>query len=147
MLYLLSHLWLIYLIALLLMVLGALILQYRPVGFLYAAASELVPLLGLWCVRRGYLIPAGIIAVLCVIAWILGVRLFVQTVYVKPLFAEGIAAAALCVLSVTFSFRAFPGEIVPALMNAACLCGMLAVVFAVCFVTQYFRELTKQTGF
>lgn len=142
MLFLLSHLWLLYLISLLLMAVGALILRYYPVGFLYAAAAELVPLLGLWCVRQGYLIPAGIISVICVLAWIAGVLLFVQTVSAPPLFWEGAALEVLSVLSVIQCLRTFPGETVPALMYAACICGMLTIVLTVCFMTRYFKELS-----
>ena len=73
MLFLLSNLWLLYLISLVLMFVVILIVDHGGIDALIAAAVlELIPILGLWCTRSGYMVPAVVIAVLCCIAGLAG---------------------------------------------------------------------------
>ena len=71
MLFLLSHLWLPYVLALALIFIALFFNLGSLDILLYAAALNLAPVLGLWCIRSGYMIPAVIIAVLCLAALLL----------------------------------------------------------------------------
>ncbi len=64
MLFLLSHIWLPYVFALALICIAFFFDLGGIEVLLYTAIVNLIPVLGLWCIRRGYLIPAVIIAVL-----------------------------------------------------------------------------------
>ena len=58
MLFLLSHIWLPYVLAPVLIFIAFFFRLGSLEVLLYAAAFDLVPVLGLWCIRRGYMIPA-----------------------------------------------------------------------------------------
>ena len=139
MLFLFSHLWLAYVLSLVLMVVIILIVDHGGVDALIAAAVlELIPVLGLWCIRSEYQIPATVIAVLCCIAGLAAVLvLLAELLYLNPkMIAGGIAAAALIFLAVSESAKVFPGQSLQIFQFTACFGGMLSILFILWFLLE-----------
>ena len=144
MLFLLSHLWLPYLLSLAL-ILIALFFNLGSLDILlYAAALNLVPVLGLWCIRRGYMIPAVIIAVLCLAVLLLaawGIMEAVRT-YDKKMKAGAAVIGMIAVISTLFCCFSSEGQIMQTVLAVCCLMGMLGVVY----IFWWFSEFGKGMG-
>ena len=142
MLFLLSNLWLLYLISLGLMFVVILIVDHGGIDALIAAAVlELIPILGLWCVRSGYMVPAVVIAVLCCIAGLAGALVLLLAIFTLELkmIAGGIITVVSVFLSVSDCAKVFPEQNLQAFLTAACISGMLGVIF----VLWYLMDLGK----
>lgn len=142
MLFLLSNLWLLYVISLVLMVAVILIVDHGGCdALLFAVVLELIPILGLWCARSGYMVPAVAIAVLCCIAGLAGALVLLLAVFTLELkmIAGGIIAVVSVFLAVSDCVKVFPGQKLQIFLISACVSGMLGVIL----VLWYFMELGK----
>ena len=142
--FLLSHIWLPYVLALVLIFIAFFFNLGSLDVLLYAAAFDLVPVLGLWCICRGYMIPSVIIAVLCLAVLLLaawGVREAIVT-YDKKMKA-GAAVLAVIALSGTLPCCfSSDGQIMQTVLAVSCLYGMLSVVY----IFWWFSEFGKGMG-
>ena len=144
MLFLLSHLWLPYVLALALIFIALFFNLGSLDILLYAAALNLAPVLGLWCIRSGYMIPAVIIAVLCLAALLLalwGVREAIIT-YDKKMKAGAAVIGIIAVISTLFFCFSSGGQIMQTVLAVSCLLGMLSVVY----IFWWFSEFGKGMG-
>ncbi|MCR5305196.1 MAG: hypothetical protein K6E36_01660 [Oscillospiraceae bacterium] len=144
MLFLLSHIWLPYVLALALIFIAFFFRLGSLEVLLYAAAFELVPVLGLWCIRRGYMIPAVIIAVLCLAALLLaawGVREAIRA-YDKKLKAGAAVLGAIAFTGTLLCGVSSGGQVLRTVLAVCCLYGMLSVVY----IFWWFSELGKGMG-
>lgn len=139
--FLISNLWLLYLAALVLAgIMYAVIdrplfeLKYCILTAAFAAVPDLIALSGIRLFQKGNMIPAVIIAMLCVAAVITaGVICFANAGY-GPAGTAGIAAAVLGVLSVILCCVSFSGDPKRIILTACCLCGMLGVNYITGFL-------------
>ena len=144
MLFLLSHLWLPYVLALALIFIALFFNLGSLDILLYAAALNLAPVLGLWCIRSGYMIPAVIIAVLCLAALLLalwGIREAIIT-YDKKMKAGAAVIGMIAVISTLFCCFSSGGQITQTVLAVSCLLGMLSVVY----IFWWFSEFGKGMG-
>ncbi len=144
MLFLLSHIWLPYVLALVLIFIAFFFRLGSLEVLLYAAAFELVPVLGLWCIRRMYMIPAVIIAVLCLAALLLaawGVREAIRA-YDKKLKAGAAVPGAIAFTGTLLCGVSSGGQVLRTVLAVCCLYGMLSVVY----IFWWFSELGKGMG-
>ena len=144
MLFLLSHLWLPYVLALALIFIALFFNLGSLDILLYAAALNLAPVLGLWCIRSGYMIPAVIIAVLCLAVLLLalwGVREAIIT-YDKKMKAGAAVLAIIAVISTLFCCYSSAGQITQTVLAVSCLLGMLSVIY----IFWWFSEFGKGMG-
>ena len=144
MLFLLSHLWLPYVLSLALIFIAFFFKLGSLDILLYAAALNLVPVLGLWCIRSGYMIPAVIIAVLCLAvllfaAW--GIMEAVKT-YDKKMKAGAAVIGIIAVISTLLCCFSSGGQIMQTVLAVSCLLGMLSVVY----IFWWFSEFGKGMG-
>ena len=142
--FLLSHIWLPYLLALALIFLAFFFDLGGIEVLLYAALLNLIPVLGLWCIRRGYMIPAVIIAILCcavllLAAW--GIREAVKA-YDKKMKAAGAVIGLIAVISTILCCISSSGQILQTVLAVCCLFGMLGVVY----IFWWFSEFGKGMG-
>ena len=142
--FLLSHIWLPYVLALVLIFIAFFFNLGSLDVLLYAAAFDLVPVLGLWCIRRGYMIPSVIIAVLCLAVLLLaawGVREAIVTSDKKM--KAGAAVLAVIALSGTLlCCFSSDGQIMQTVLAVSCLYWMLSVVY----IFWWFSEFGKGMG-
>ncbi len=144
MLFLLSHIWLPYVLALVLIFIAFFFRLGSLEVLLYAAAFELVPVLGLWCIRHGYMIPAVIISVLCLAALLLaawGVREAIRA-YDKKLKAGAAVLGAIAFTGTLLCGVSSGGQVLRTVLAVCCLYGMLSVVY----IFWWFSELGKGMG-
>ena len=142
--FLLSHIWLPYLLALALIFLAFFFKLGSIEVLLYAALLNLIPVLGLWCIRRGYLIPAVIIAILCcaVLLFALwGIREAVIA-YDKKMKAAGAVIGLIAVISTVLCCISSAGQTLQTVLAVCCLFGMLSVVY----IFWWFSEFGKGMG-
>ncbi len=142
--FLLSHIWLPYLLALVLIFLAFFFDLGGIEVLLYTALLNLIPVLGLWCIRRGYMIPAVIIAILCcavllLAAW--GIREAVKA-YDKKMKAAGAVIGLIAVISTILCCISSSGQILQTVLVVCCLFGMLGVVY----IFWWFSEFGKGMG-
>ncbi|MEE3403186.1 MAG: hypothetical protein VZR73_03780 [Acutalibacteraceae bacterium] len=142
--FLLSHIWLPYLLALALIFLAFFFDLGGIEVLLYTAVVNLIPVLGLWCIRRGYMIPAVIIAILCcavllLAAW--GIREAVKA-YDKKMKAAGAVIGLISVISTILCCISSSGQILQTVLAVCCLFGMLGVVY----IFWWFSEFGKGMG-
>lgn len=142
--FLLSHIWLPYLLALALIFLAFFFDLGGIEVLLYTAVVNLIPVLGLWCIRRGYMIPAVIIAILCcavllLAAW--GIREAVKA-YDKKMKAAGAVIGLIAVISTILCCISSSGQILQTVLAVCCLFGMLGVVY----MFWWFSEFGKGMG-
>ena len=131
MLFLFSHLWLPYVLSLALILIALLFGLGSPEVLLYAAIGNLVPLLGLWCIRSGYMLPAVIIAVLCcavlfAAAW--GFRKAAACCDRKMTACGALLVVIAVIITVLCCFSS-GGQIMQTVLAVCCLSGMLSVVY------------------
>ena len=142
MLFLLSNLWLPYLMSLVLMFVVVLIVDHGGCdALLFAVVLELIPVLGLWCVRSGYRIPAVIIAVLCCIAGLAGGLVLLVSIFTLELkmIIGGVIAVVSVFIAVSDTAKAFPAQNMQIFLISACVSGMLGILL----VLWYLMELGK----
>ena len=142
--FLLSHIWLPYLLALALIFLAFFFDLGSIEILLYTAVVNLIPLLGLWCIRRGYLIPAVIIAILCCAALLFalwGIREAVIA-YDKKMKAAGVVIGLIAVISTVLCCISSAGQTLQTVLAVCCLFGMLCVVY----IFWWFSEFGKGIG-
>lgn len=142
--FLLSHIWLPYLLALALIFLAFFLDLGGIEVLLYTAVVNLIPVLGLWCIRRGYMIPAVIIAILCcavllLAAW--GIREAVKA-YDKKMKAAGAVIGLIAVISTILCCISSSGQILQTVLAVCCLFGMLGVVY----IFWWFSKFGKGMG-
>ena len=144
MLFLLSHIWLLYFLALTLIFIGFFFGLGSFDALLYAAVFELIPVLGLWCIRRGYIIPSVIIAVLCLAILILAVWGFRQAVKAcdKKMKASGAIISVIAVISTLLWCFSSNGQILQTILAVSCLFGMLSVVYILLWLSQFGKGMS-----
>lgn len=142
--FLLSHIWLPYVFALVLICIAF----FFDLGcleiLLYTAVVNLIPVLGLWCIRRGYWIPAVIIAILCCAVLLLavwGIREAVKA-YDKKMKAAGAVIGLIAVISTVLCCISSAGQTMQTVLAVCCLFGMLSMVY----IFWWFSELGKGMG-
>ena len=142
--FLLSHIWMPYVFALVLIFLAFFFDLGSIEILLYTAVVNLIPLLGLWCIHRSYLIPAVIIAILCCAALLLaawGIREAVKA-YDKKMKAAGAVIGLIAVISTFLCCISSAGDILQTVLAVCCLFGMLSVVY----IFWWFSEFGKGMG-
>ena len=144
MLFLLSHIWLPYVLAPVLIFIAFFFRLGSLEVLLYAAVFDLVPVLGLWCIRRGYMIPAVIISVLCLAALLIaawGVKEAIRA-YDKKLKAGAAVLGAIVFAGTLLCGVSSGGQVLRTVLAVCCLYGMLSVVY----IFWWFSELGKGMG-
>ena len=142
--FLLSHIWLPYVLALALMFIALFFNLGSFDVFLYAAALELVPVLGLWCIRRGFMIPAIIVAVLCLAVFLMaawGVREAIVA-YDKKMKAGAAVLGAIAFTGTVLCGVSSGGQVLQTVLAVCCLYGMLSMVY----IFWWFSEFGKGMG-
>ena len=144
MLFLLSHLWLPYLLSLTLIFIAFFFKLGSLEVLLYAAILNLVPVLGLWCIRSDYMIPAVIISFLCLAVLLLaiwGIREAIKTCDIK-MKAGAAVIGIIAVISTLFCCFSSGGQIMQTVLAVSCLLGMLSVIY----IFWWFSGLGKGMG-
>lgn len=134
--YLLSHLWLLYFLGLILSIgLFALFDCLSAAILLPSAGLELIPVLGLLCVRSGLLIPAAAAAFLCAAAALAAVLVFLGAAFAfdLPLALCGAGGIALSVLCTVRLGTLFP-DTLQAVLASCCICGLFGVILILLFL-------------
>ena len=142
--FLLSHIWLPYVLALALIFLAFFFDLGCLEMLLYTAVVNLVPVLGLWCIRRGYLIPAVIIAIICCAALLMaawGIREAVIA-YDKKMKAASAVIGLIAVISTILCCISSAGQTLQTVLAICCIFGMLSVVY----IFWWFSEFGKGMG-
>lgn len=139
MLFLFSHLWLPYVLSLALILIALLFGLGSPEVLLYAAVGNLIPLLGLWCIRSGYMLPAVIIAVLCcavlfAAAW--GFRKAAACCDRKMTACGALSVVIAVIITVLCCFSS-GGQIMQTVLAVCCLSGMLSVVYILWWLSEF----------
>ena len=152
--YIISHLWLLYLLSLALAGIAYIVIDIPDlepaccfVSAFYAAVPDLIAVSGLWFFNKGYNVPAIIVAILCCIAVAAAVFIFLadsksHTYGYLPSKIAGIAAGILGVVSVVFCSISFTGSIPQIILTSCCLCGMISAAY----ITGYLTALGKGMG-
>ena len=153
--YLISHLWLLYLLSLALAGIAYIVIDIsdlEPISCLisafYAAIPDLIAVSGLWFFNRGYNVPAIIVAVLCCIAVAAAVFIFwadskSHTYGCLPSKVAGVAAAMLSVVSVIFCSISFTGNIPQIILISCCQCGMISSAYITGYLTAFGKGMGK----
>ncbi|WP_455530190.1 hypothetical protein [Ruminococcus sp.] len=147
--YLVSHLWLLYLLSLILAGIAYAVIDISDLeagdiilSAIYAVIPELIALSGIYFLRKGYMIPAVIIAVLCCIAIAAAVLLFFVTTKSStyahiPSIITGIISGILGVVSCILCRISFAGNTTQIILTSCCLCGMISVAYMVGYLTAF----------
>lgn len=147
--YLISHLWLLYLLSLILAGIAYAVIDIFDLdagdfilSAVYAVIPELIAISGIYFYRKGYMIPAVIDAVLCCIATAAAVLLFFVTskssTYAHiPSIVFGIITGILCVASCILCCATFAGNASQIILTSCCLCGMISVAYMVGYLTAF----------
>ncbi|MBR3760347.1 MAG: hypothetical protein IKK47_05090 [Ruminococcus sp.] len=147
--YLFSHLWLMYLLSLIITSIAYAVIDiYNTdagdilLSAIYAVIPELIAISGIYFYRKGYMIPAVIDAVLCCIATAAAVLLFFVTskssTYAHiPSIVFGIITGILCVASCILCCATFAGNASQIILTSCCLCGMISVAYIVGYLTAF----------
>ncbi|WP_303818965.1 hypothetical protein [Ruminococcus flavefaciens] len=147
--YLVSHLWLLYLLSLILAGIAYAVIDISDLdagdiilSAIYAVIPELIALSGIYFLRKGYMIPAVIIAVLCCIAVAAAVLLFFVTAKSStyahiPSIITGIISGILDVVSCILCRISFTGNTTQIILTSCCLCGMISVAYMVGYLTAF----------
>ena len=146
--YLVSHLWLLYLLSILLAGIVLAVIDKPGVDMLtsaaYAAIPDLIALSGLWCFQKGHMLPAVIVAVLCCVVVAAAIWLFwVGSIRHDHLPSKlaGIAAGILCIMAVVLCCVSFAGDLPKILLTSCCLCGMVGVAYSCGYLTAFARGM------
>lgn len=147
--YLVSHLWLLYLLSLILAGIAYAVIDISDfdagdfiLSAIYAAIPELIALSGLLLFRKGYIIPAVIAAVLCCITAAAAVLLFFVTAKSStyahiPSIITGIISGILGVVSCILCRISFAGNTTQIILTSCCLCGMISVAYMAGYLTAF----------
>ena len=142
--FLLSHIWLPYVLALALICLAFFFDLGCVEILIYTAALDLVPVLGLWCICRRYWIPAVIIATLCCAVLLLalwGIREAVISCD-KKMKAAGAVNGLIAVISTILCCFSSSGQTLQTVLAVCCIFGMLSVIY----IFWWFSEFGKGMG-
>ena len=139
MIYLVSHLWLLYPLSLVLAVIAYTVIDIHAIhpvccleSAVYAAIPDLIAVSGLWCYNKEHVIPAIIIAILCCAATGAAVWFFWADSKSHdhfPVKVAGIAAVILCIIAVILCSVSFAGNLFQILLTSCCLCGMISIAY------------------
>lgn len=156
--YLVSHLWLLYLLSLILVGIAYAVIDISDLdagdiilSAIYAVIPEIIALSGIYFLRKGYMIPAVIIAVLCCIAVAAAVLLFFVTTKSStyahiPSIVFDIITGVLCVSSCILCGVTFVGNTTQIILTSCCLCGMISVAYMVGYLTAFGKGICLQKG-
>ncbi len=147
--YLISHLWLLYLLSLILSGTAYAVIDISDLAIgdfllsaIYAVIPELIAVSGIYFYRKGYMIPAAIVAVLCCIAVAAAVLLFFVTAKSStythiPSIITGIISGIVGVVSCILCRISFAGNTTQIILTSCCLCGMISVAYMVGYLTAF----------
>ncbi|SHM38994.1 hypothetical protein [Ruminococcus flavefaciens] len=147
--YLVSHLWLLYLLSLILAGIAYAVIDISDLSIgdfilsaIYAAIPELIAISSIYFYRKGYLILAVIVAVLCCIAAAAAVLLFFVTAKSStyahiPSIITGIISGILGVVSCILCRFSFAGNTTQIILTSCCLCGMISVAYMIGYLTAF----------
>jgi hypothetical protein len=147
--YLISHLWLLYLLSLILAGIAYTVIDISDLdagdillSAIYAVIPELIAISGIYFYRKGYIIPAVIVAVLCCIAAAAAVLLFFVTAKSStyahiPSIITGIISGILGAVSCILCRISFTGNTKQIILTSCCLCGMISVAYMVGYLTAF----------
>ena len=147
--YLISHLWLLYLLSLILAGIAYAVIDIFDLdagdillSAIYAVIPELIAISGIYFNRKGYIIPAVIVAVLCCIAAAAAVLLFFVTAKSStyahiPSIITGIISGILGVVSCILCRISFADNTTQIILTSCCLCGMISVAYMVGYLTAF----------
>ncbi|MCR4643806.1 MAG: hypothetical protein K5695_00150 [Oscillospiraceae bacterium] len=146
--FLVSHLWILYLLAVALAGITFAVMDKPGFEILasvgYAAIPDFIAAVGIWFLQKGYLIPAGIVAVLCCVATVLAFWLFwnggIGHTH-EPSKMAGVAAGILCVIAVVLCCVTFAGDLPQILVTSCCLCGMISVAYGCGYVVAFAKGM------
>ena len=134
-----SHLWLLYLISLVLASLAYTVIDIHsldPVCCVeaagYAAVPDIIVVFGLWLLKREHMIPATIIAVLCCLVTAFAVWIFWADSKSNDIFSvklTAIVAGIMCIIAFILCFVCFAGNLSKILLTSCCLCGMISIAY------------------
>lgn len=155
MVYLISHLWMLYLISLILAGIAYAVVDISAldagdiiISAIYASIPDLIAISGIYLYQKGHIIPALIVAVLCCIAAVAAVLLFrVTTKSSKythiPSKVTGIAAGILAVVSCILCVISFAGNIAQIIITSCCLFGMISVAYIAGYLTAFGKGMSS----
>jgi len=147
--YLVSHLWLMYLLSLILAGIAYAVIDISDfdagdfiLSAIYAVIPELIAISGIYFYRKGYMIPAMIDAVLCCIASAAAVLLFFVTAKSStyahiPSIITAIISGILGVVSCILCRISFAGNTTQIILTSCCLCGMISVAYITGYLTAF----------
>jgi hypothetical protein len=147
--YLISHLWLLYLLSLILAGIAYAVIDISDLAIgdillstIYAAIPELIAVSGIYFYRKGFIIPAVIVAVLCCIAATAAVMLFFVTAKSStyahiPSIITAIISGILGVVSCILCRISFAGNTTQIILTSCCLCGIISVAYMVGYLTAF----------
>ena len=147
--YLISHLWLLYLLSLILAGIDHAVIDISDLdagdfilSAIYAVIPELIAISGIYFYRKGYMLPAVIDAVLCCIAFAAAVLLFFvaakSSTYAHiPSIITGIISGILGAVSCILCCATFAGNTTKIILTSCCLCGIISVAYIVGYLTAF----------
>ena len=153
--FLVSHLWLLYLLSLILAGIAYAVIDISDpdagdfiISAIYAAIPELIALSGIFFYRKGYMLPSVIVAVLCCIAAAAAVLLFFATAKSStythiPSIVTGIIAGILGVVSCILCSISFAGNTTQIILTSCCLCGMISVAYITGYLTAFGKGMSS----
>ncbi|WP_303836695.1 hypothetical protein [Ruminococcus flavefaciens] len=153
--YLISHLWLLYLLSLILAGVAYAVIDISDLdagdfilSAIYAVIPELIAISGIYFYRKGYIIPAVIVAVLCCIAAAAAVLLFFVTAKSNtyahiPSIITGIISGILGVVSCILCRISFAGNTTQIILTSCCLCGMISIAYMVGYLTAFGKGMSS----
>lgn len=147
--YLFSHLWLMYLLSLIITSIAYAVIDIYNIdagdillSAIYAAFPELIAISGIYFYQKGHMISAVIVAILSCILSAAAVWLFLTTAknstYAHiPSIVFGIITGILCVASCILCCATFAGNASQIILTSCCLCGMISVAYIVGYLTAF----------
>lgn len=136
--FLLSHLWLPWLISIILMLAAFAVLRIRDTFqvLCIAAVVEAIPVTGLWCTGNGHLLFGGMIAALCLLPEAAAVLCFRKAVRAgnAPFKGCGIAAGILAVLCAVYCIVTYSGDMLQTVLMFGCLTGLLSIAYVLAWL-------------
>ena len=149
--YLVSHLWLLFLLSLVMSVIAYTVIDIHdpdPVNCLVAAAYAAIPnfiaVFGLWCFQKKHILPAIIIAILSCAATGAAVWLFLADSKSHdhlPVKVTGIASVILCIIVLILCSVSFAGNLPQILLTSCCFCSMISVAYLFGYLTAFAKGM------
>lgn len=149
--YLVSHLWLLYLLSIVLSVITYTVIDIHdlnPVCCLgaaaYAAIPDLIAILGIWCFQKEYIVPAIIISILSCVATGAAVWLFWADSKSRdhlPVKVTWIASVIMCIVALIICCISFAGNLPWILLTSCCFCGMICIAYIFGYLTAFAKGM------